>query len=97
MPRVTDFVPDISIQYFLTRSKFLKLRVEGNKVSTIDLAYPTIPWIEVMSNLPGEPEGCALAIAIHSKDLKIAKFGMELLNVKIGKLIEYGEIYYWGL
>ena len=89
-------VPDRTVQYFLTRTKFYKLIVTSSISELIELEYPSEDFMNLWDALPEKPPGCGFSLAIHSEKLEVAKIGLERFNIKPGKILNENGIYYWN-
>ncbi len=94
--RVTDEVPKESIQYFLTSGVFFRLTVTDTDIQEIKIPYPEMSWMETINNLPNEPVGCSVGIAIHDASLDTAKYAMKRNQINAGKIYNDNDFYYWG-
>jgi len=90
-----ETVPNHTIQYYLSRSRFFRLIVTSNDLEIEELSYPDAYYLDLLNELPEEANGYGFALAIHSETLETAKIGMERFNIKSGQIAKKHDIYYW--
>ncbi len=88
---INDF-PSSTAQHFLTKSKFFELNLYGDQVTYKAIGYPSTPWLELGSELPG----CGFSVAIQSKDLSESNEYLKRLRIHVGKIRNNGQVYYWA-
>ena len=92
--RVTEELPEESVQYYLTTEEFYRLVVSAGSVQSQRLPYPDIPWMSVFSNLPDEPPGCRVGLGIQRADLSVAKYAMKRFRINVGTITAKDDFYY---